>query len=172
MIGHLASLWAALALGAPVVGDTVFPRPVAEFREAHATLLSKFSVFLTRATKPGATQVDRASLILYVRVEIVPHARAEEGALYPALEKALLTHGFATATMVTDHRNVARLLDDMARLTKAVDPAAFNRKAYQLEAILLTHFAKEQEFVTELQERLSPADLEVVFERMRTIEHH
>jgi hypothetical protein len=172
MIGHVLSLWGALAFGAPEIEDTVFLRPVAEFREEHETLLSRFSVFLTRATKPGATQLDRACLILYVRAEVLPHARAEETVLYPALEQALLTHGFATATMVTDHRNVSRLLDDMARLTGAVDPAEYNRRAYQLEAILRTHFAKEQQYIMALQERLSPADLDAVFARMRTVEHH
>jgi hemerythrin-like domain-containing protein len=123
--------------------------------------------------RPAATQTDRASLILFLRADVLPHAAAEEAVLYPAVERALLTHGHATATMVMDHRAVARLLDEMAGLTAAANPTAYNRKACQLETILRTHFAREQDFVVPaLQQRLSPAELDAVFASMRAFARH
>lgn len=128
---------------------------------------------MRKAVAPAATRADRGNLILFLRLELLPHAEAEEAVLYPALEKVLLTHGYATATMVMDHRTVARLLDELAGLAGAADPAAYTRRAYQLEALVRTHFAKEEEFVLPiLRERLSAGELNAVFARLRAVEPH
>ena len=152
-------------------GDTIPPR-VAEFRGGHTTLLSSFDALLAKAVAAGATRVDRANLIMFLRIELLPHAEAEEQALYPAVEAALGTKGYATATMVMDHRRVARLLDELAGLT-AGDPAAYNRRAFRLEGVLRAHFAKEEDFVLPiLSERLSPRALDDVFGRLQQVEPH
>ena len=149
--------------------DTIPPR-VSEFRGGHATLVSSFHALLAKAVAPAATQIDRASLIMFLRVELLPHAQAEEVTLYPAVERALGTKGYATATMVMDHRRVARLLDEMATLT-ASDPPAYMRRAYELDALIRAHFDKEEAFILPiLSERLSPADLEDVLTRIRLVE--
>lgn len=168
-VAALAVLVGPAAAGA----DTIPPRSVIEFRGTHATLLASFDALHFKATQPAATRADRANLILFLRAEVLPHAAAEEAVLYPALEEALGTKGHATAAMVMDHRNITRLLDEMAGLTGAADPAAYNRRACQLEANLRAHFAKEQEFVLPaLQQRLSGVELDAVLEQMRVLEHH
>ncbi len=88
------------------------------------------------ATRPA---VDR--LVDWCREELLPHARAEEGTLYrPAAateQGRLLIDG-----MLEEHRTVARIVDDLARV---VDPVRAVALAGALEAIVTGHLAKESE---------------------------
>ena len=78
-------------------------------------------------------------LVDWCRVELVPHARAEERTLYrPAAatgEGELLVSG-----MLEEHRTICRLVEDLAH---AVEPVRAVALAGALEAVVAGHFAKE-----------------------------
>lgn len=147
-------------------GDSI-PAATSEFRTEHTTLLTGFAQLMSRAADPAATHTDRAHLVLYLRAEILPHARAEEQVLYPALDSVLGTKGYATATLVLDHKAIARLVDDLSALASSPYPEAFRRKLYALDALLETHFAKEEEFVLPLlRQKMTEEQVRMLFARM------
>jgi iron-sulfur cluster repair protein YtfE (RIC family) len=82
---------------------------------------------------------------------LLPHAAAEEAALYPAVEQALAAPG-ATATMAADHRDITNRIQalDAAVVGAGVTPTpeqveSLRGQLYGLGAILQLHFAKEEE---------------------------
>ena len=84
--------------------------------------------------------------------ELLPHAQAEEKALYPMVQKAMGAE-MATATMSRDHVEVARLTEQLgtlrvhkSQLSITFDQAmALRRVLYGLYALVKLHFAKEEE---------------------------
>lgn len=133
----------------------------------HAALAAGLDAALETALAPGATRNDRASLVLYLRVNVLPHAAAEETILYPAVERVLGTKGYATATLVLDHRKVTRLADELATLTANGDIAAFGRAAAVLGSFFAYHFDREEEFVLPtLADRLPTRELNALLARM------
>lgn len=83
--------------------------------------------------------------------EVLPHARAEERVLYPAVGDALGSPE-AVATMVRDHveirRRVERLRHHRDELLSQLLPAArleLEQDLYGLHAVLSLHLAKEEE---------------------------
>lgn len=93
-----------------------------------------------------------AALIQFLTQELLPHARGEERALYPAIDPPLKAHGKATATMSIDHEAMERYIrriEDAARvLTGGGRARARNaelvRLLLQLQAIFELHFCKER----------------------------
>ena len=87
---------------------------------------------------------------------LIPHAEAEEQALYPTVGK-LLGATAATATMSRDHVEVGRLTAELGQLRsrigariglEALEPADardLRRVLYGLSALVRLHFAKEEE---------------------------
>lgn len=143
------------------------PPSASLFRDEHAVLLGQFARLMKQAVDPRATHTDRAGLVLFMRAMILPHARVEEQVLYPAVDSVLGTKGYATATMVLDHKAIARLVDDLSALAGSPDPEAFRRRAYALDAVLEAHFAKEEQFILPiLTQHMSPDALRELFERM------
>ena len=91
----------------------------------------------------------------FLQHHLIPHARAEEAVLYPAVEKALGAQG-VTAAMAADHREITRRIDALAA-TAAGDgePSkdqveSLRRQLYGLSAILDLHFAREEELLLPL----------------------
>jgi iron-sulfur cluster repair protein YtfE (RIC family) len=84
--------------------------------------------------------------------ELIPHARAEDAALYPVVAR-LMGAPEATATMRHDHVEVAGLVDEL----EAVEPElagpslplevehALRRILYGLYALVKVHFVEEEE---------------------------
>jgi hypothetical protein len=133
----------------------------------HAALAAGLDAALETALAPGATRNDRAGLVLFLRVDLLPHAAAEEAILYPAVERVLGTRGYATATLVLDHRKVSRIADDLATLAAAGDVAGFGRAAVALGAFFAYHFDREEEFVLPtLADRLPTRELNALLARM------
>lgn len=170
-----AALLGALSRGpepaapAPAGRDTI-ASATSEFRAGHLALISDFGYLMSRAIDPAATHRDRAHLVLYLRAEILSHARAEEKVLYPALDSILGTKGYATATMVLDHRAIARLVDDLSALASSPYTEAYRRRAYALDAVLESHFAKEEQFILPLlRQRMAENDVRALFARMETL---
>jgi hypothetical protein len=150
---------------APAAGDTI-AGALAPLGIEHDGLRATFGVVLRRGTAPAATRVERLALVRFLRSTLIPHAQAEELVLYPALESVLGTRGYATATMVHDHRAIAGLTLDLSLLVDS-DTAAFERKAVALAALVDHHFANEEDFVLpNLAAKMSDAALRGLLARM------
>ena len=106
-----------------------------------------------------ATAPDQSALQAITRAHgllvdrILPHERAEETQLYPALAHPLGT-GEATATMSRTHAEIQRLSDRigahlaLAQGTGAIDPDQVDDLLaclYGLYALLRLHFVQEEE---------------------------
>lgn len=106
---------------------------------------------------------------------LIPHAQAEERALYPVVQKVMGAPE-ATATMSRDHVEVGRLTEELgglrAQLSSAVSittaqSKTLRRVLYGLYALVKVHFAKEEEvYLPLLDARLSPAEAEKMFAAM------
>lgn len=142
LLGHIP----ASAAASDAVRPDTLPPALAPLGAEHAELRAAFTAALNRAAAPGATRADRDGLISFLRSNLIPHAQVEERVLYPALETALDTRGFATATLILDHQAVARMTLELAALSDA-DPASFRSKALTLAGVVERHFANEEGFV-------------------------
>jgi Hemerythrin HHE cation binding domain len=58
-------------------------------------------------------------IVAFLRDHLVPHARAEEAVLYPAVEEAMNAPG-ATATMRADHAEIVARIERLADTANAV----------------------------------------------------
>jgi iron-sulfur cluster repair protein YtfE (RIC family) len=91
--------------------------------------------------------------------DLVPHAYAEDRALYPAVQR-IMGAPQATATMSRDHVEVTRFLGDLKEARKALpagdlsiaEASELRRILYGLYALLKVHFAKEEEIYLPLLE--------------------
>jgi iron-sulfur cluster repair protein YtfE (RIC family) len=105
----------------------------------------------------------------FLAYHLIPHAQAEDAALYPAVQKALGSPD-ATRTMSRDHVEVGRYIEELAGLSQEVSPQNFKalqRILYGLYALVKVHFAKEEEvYLPILEERLSSQEAAEMFEAM------
>jgi len=156
---------AATGAASPVGKDTT-RLVLSPFRSEHAVLLGTFHAVLARATTPAATPADQQGLVDLLRTTLIPHAQVEERVLYPALDSVLGTRGFATATLILDHRAIARLTVELAALAPS-DPQGFQRKALALAALVEHHFAQEEAFVLpNLARKMTDGELSALVARM------
>lgn len=130
-----------------------------------------------RDRDPGAAigRVDKA--LSFLEVKLLPHARAEEAELYPLVERAF---GCArvTDTMRRDHIEIERMTDALRyfRSRLAEGPRsdtieALRRLLYGLHAVVMLHFAKEEEiYLPLLDERLSEQSAGRLIEAMHAAE--
>jgi iron-sulfur cluster repair protein YtfE (RIC family) len=105
----------------------------------------------------------------FLAYHLVPHAQAEEAALYPVVQKVLGSPE-ATKTMSRDHVEVGRYVDELAELQLDISPRNFKalqRVLYGVYALVKVHFAKEEEvYLPILEERLSLDEAREMFEAM------
>src|SRR5690606_17118878 len=114
--------------------------------------------WVDRSSDAVAGEVGAISDVL--RGRLIPHARAEEEVLYPAVEQAMGAPG-ATATMVADHREVvartdrleASAADIVERWPDADAVADLHRQLAGLSAIIELHFRKEEEVLLPVLDR-------------------
>lgn len=153
-------------------------------REEHAGLLPRIEDIRATADVAGvlgtATLVEELdTLLAFLRGHLVPHARAEEVALYPVVERVLGAPG-STATMSRDHVEVVRLVEELSEARDALAGGAAGRGAvvavqrllYGLYAVLRLHFAKEEEvYLPLLDAALSPEDADAMFAGMHDAAH-
>jgi hypothetical protein len=166
-VSFAALLGGAAVTGAasPMARDTI-PPALSPFGSEHATLLGGFDAALARAMAPAATRAERQQFVDFLRTTLIPHAQMEERVLYPALDSVLGTHGYATATMVLDHRAIARLTVELAALAPG-NLEAFQRRALVLAALVQNHFAHEEDFVLpNLARKMSARELRALLARM------
>lgn len=108
---------------------------------------------------------------------LIPHAQAEDGALYPAVAK-VLGAASATATMSRDHVAVGQLTEELRELRRQIAQGAISderardlrRVLYGLYTLVKVHFAKEEEiYLPLLDSNLSASEARDMFEAMEAI---
>ncbi|GAA0446668.1 hypothetical protein Aca07nite_57140 [Actinoplanes capillaceus] len=121
---------------------------VTHHRQLAAALTGHVTDLVTAAEMGGLRQVwhHRDALLGWLHTELLPHAYAEENALYPAAaarpEGRLLVDG-----MLDEHRTIAALV---AELEETSAPVAAAAAARALQAVFSTHLAKENDLVVPL----------------------
>jgi len=98
------------------------------------------------ASGDPAAERDRSELVEWCNRELVPHALAEEKALYPA------AHGMAEARLLVDgmldeHRVITGLVGE---ISAAPDLARAGAAGYALQVMFAAHLAKENELILPL----------------------
>lgn len=158
---------------------TTMRRPTEPLREEHRELLPQVETLLTAADGVGelpAETVRRAvdEAHAFLTSHLIPHAEAEDRALYPVVERVMGAPG-ATASMRRDHVEVGRLTAELARARERLgvrapepgDAASLRRILYGLYALVKVHFAKEEEiYLPLLDDRLTPQEAREMFEAM------
>ncbi len=118
------------------------------------------------------TKIDHA--YEFLTHHLLPHAQAEEAALYPVVAKTMGAPS-ATATMSRDHVEVHRLAEELGGLRSQLTAAplaveqihAFRRVLYGLYTLVKVHFAKEEEvYLPLLDAKLTPEAARDMFEAM------
>ena len=111
----------------------------------------------------------------FLAYHLVPHAQAEDVALYRVVQKVLGSPD-ATRTMSRDHVEVERYIEELAELWKGLSSQNYKelqRVLYGLYALVKVHFAKEEEvYLPILEERLSPDEAKEMFEEMENAAGH
>jgi iron-sulfur cluster repair protein YtfE (RIC family) len=133
-------------------------------RERHRQLVAQIEDL--RIAAAGAADADRAAVqqrvaraLALLDEGLIPHARVEEEALYPTVERLMGSPG-CTATMRRDHVEISRMTEALrflqARLqhnpTRETNEA-LRRLLYGLYAVVMLHFAKEEELYLPLLDR-------------------
>lgn len=117
------------------------------------------------AQDTGAAEEARRDLVGWCEGELLPHARAEEDAMYPraqaTVEGRLLVEG-----MIGEHEVLAGLLQQVA---DAVDPVRAAASAVALRAVFDSHLTKENDLVVPLLARTPGVSLEQVLGGMHTL---
>lgn len=148
-------------------------------RDEHQELLPQIRQIRIVADAVGTSPVaslrqDINATYEFLRHHLIPHAQAEEQALYPIVGK-LMGAPEATATMSRDHVEIGRLVEELGTLRLDMDKEslgpsqelALRRVLYGLAALVAVHFAKEEEvYVPLLETRLTPAEAHHLFETM------
>lgn len=115
----------------------------------------------------------------FLAYHLVPHAQAEDEALYPIVQKALGSAD-ATKTMSRDHVEIGRYIGELAILKNGLasesltdaQAGSLRRVLYGLYALVKVHFAKEEEvYLPILDQRLSPEAANDMFEAMEAAAH-
>lgn len=111
----------------------------------------------------------------FLAYHLIPHAQAEDAALYPAVQRALGSLD-STRTMTRDHIEVAHYIAELAQLQQDLSPQNFKalqRVLYGLYALVKVHFAKEEEvYLPILEERLTAGEAAKMFEAMESAASH
>ncbi len=111
----------------------------------------------------------------FLAYHLIPHAQAEEAALYPTVQKVLGSPE-ATETMSRDHVEIVRYVDELGGLQQDISPRNFKslqRVLYGLYALVKVHFAKEEEvYLPILDVRLSLDESREMFDAMEEAASH
>ncbi len=142
------------------------------FRAHHHQLRGRLADFVDQVAKdPGGADLD--SLIRFLREDLLPHARAEEQHLYPAVAALLRQHGDPTATMQLDHAFIEERIRNVEAAVEEVPshgPAALSRlhrHLLGLAALFEAHLEKEERVYLPLVEHHLPeADQDSLLQAM------
>jgi uncharacterized protein (DUF2249 family) len=124
---------------------TAVERHHAELAEALATRAETLISTAARGDTPEAV-LARDELVRWCREELVPHAAAEERALYPAA-RTLATGRLLIDGMIAEHGVITGLVAELAATDDAVRAAAAARA---LDAVFRSHAEAENDLVLPL----------------------
>ncbi len=147
-------------------------------RDEHKELLPKAEILKKAGDEVSEALSERAwqdirEAYEFLAYYLIPHAYAEDQALYPAVQKVMGSPQ-ATATMSRDHVEVGRLAEELknrlplrpTRLSSG-QVTDLQRVLYGLYALVQVHFAKEEEiYLPLLDAHLTPAEASRMFEAM------
>jgi hemerythrin-like domain-containing protein len=131
------------------------------------------------AIQETLTASDRARIdeaCMFLTHHLIPHAQAEEKALYPVVQKVMGAEK-ATATMSRDHVEIGKLTQELELLRSKIAGAnitvkqanALRNVLFGLHAIVKLHFAKEEEvYLPLLDSRLTAEEAQAMFSAMET----
>lgn len=139
-------------------------RPTDPLRARHRELVGLIDDLRTAAA--GASDLDRSAVqqrvaraLAFLTDGLLPHARVEEEILYPLVERTLGSPG-CSATMRRDHVEIARMTEALRFLEARLrnNPTrdtieALRRLLYGLHAVVMLHFAKEEELYLPILDR-------------------
>lgn len=139
-------------------------RPTDPLRARHRELVGLVDEL--RAAAAGASDLDRSAVqqrvsraLAFLSEGLLPHARVEEETLYPLVERTLGSPG-CSATMRRDHVEIARMTEALRFLEARLrnNPTrdtieALRRLLYGLHAVVMLHFAKEEELYLPILDR-------------------
>lgn len=155
-------------------------------RDEHAELVPHIQALATAGDAVGTAdpaELDRLVHDSYhfLAHQLIPHAHAEEAALYPAVQRAVGAPEI-TATMSRDHVEVQALTDELNGLRHRLaegggldDDTArgLRRVLYGLHHLVKVHFAKEEEiYLPILEAHLTEDDFTALFAEMDAAAGH
>jgi iron-sulfur cluster repair protein YtfE (RIC family) len=157
------------------------PRVTEPLREEHAELRPHIESLKTAADSvsedhPEALKARVDEAYEFLRGHLIPHAMAEERALYPVVARVMGAEP-ATRTMSRDHVEVGKLTEQLnelrGRLTGGTPSEAtkneLRRVLYGLYTLVAVHFTKEEEvYLPLLDEKLDAAAARAMFEAMES----
>jgi iron-sulfur cluster repair protein YtfE (RIC family) len=152
-----------------ITNNATLALPTQPLRDEHRELLPAIARLRQAADAVGdvpltALRQMTGEAYEFLTQRLLPHAHAEEGALYPAVGRALGAPE-ATATMSRDHIEIERLTDELAGLLvqlaaptlRADQQKALRRVLYGLYTLISVHLVKEEEvYLPLLDARLTP----------------
>jgi len=158
--------------------------PTDPIRREHRHLQPHLEELEAAATEVGQWDKAAASerlphIVDFFETHLIPHARAEEEILYPAVDEAMRVPN-ATATMRVEHDEIAVRV---GRLRESVNAALDDWSVEQaamiahqlsgLSSIILLHFRKEEEVLLPILDKtLTVEEAEALFESMHVEREH
>ncbi|MBI2764473.1 MAG: hemerythrin domain-containing protein [Chloroflexi bacterium] len=153
--------------------------PTQPLRDEHKELLPHIAGLRAAADSVGEAPAEVvlsnvAAAHEFLVHHLLPHAHAEERALYPVVAR-LMGAPEATATMSRDHIEVGRLTEALGALQSGLSGAtidagqakALRAVLYGLSTLVTVHFAKEEEvYLPILDQRLTDMEARQMFEAM------
>lgn len=162
------------------------PKLTQPLRDEHRELVPHIAALANAGDAVGRVDLNELEAMVdasyeFLTDELIPHAHAEEAALYPAVQRAVGATEM-TATMARDHVEVVALTAELMSLRERLKAAtsldedlanALRRVLYGLHHLVKVHFAKEEEvYLPILEARLSESEAEQMFADMRAAARH
>lgn len=140
-------------------------------KDHHAQLAGALSVLVealldaaSRGDQDGAVAASEA-LVLWCRVELIPHALAEEKAMYPKAREDPRARLLVDA-MLAEHRDLVELVEAVG---KAATPVRAAANAQALRSLFDSHLVKENEQILPLLAESSEVSLAEVLGGMHDL---
>lgn len=131
---------------APTSAPTDNSRVISAITHHHAALaddLRTLTAAVLDAARSGVTDEPRAALAAWFVAELLPHAHAEEVALY-SLGSQIEGTRLLVDAMVAEHRAIATLVDE---LRVSSDPVAVSATAAAAQVLFTVHLGKENDLL-------------------------
>ncbi|MET7378396.1 DUF2249 domain-containing protein [Streptomyces sp. NPDC005526] len=137
----------ALTLASTPEDATALQTAEAHHARLAGELTGRVTMLLTAVDRdPGAAERIRAALVAFCDRSLLPHAAAEEAALYPAAH-ALPEARLLVESLIAEHRCLTELVDALRTSTR---PSGAVADARALQVLFAEHLAKENGLVLPL----------------------